>query len=99
MFASLSSEAVVDRTKRELKLTDTFLARLTDISAPIINLWLNGQRQIGDARALRLEQCCRDLQKIADLCAPWPLSYRDANLWKELLENYRQANAVVRKEE
>jgi hypothetical protein len=94
MFATFSSEAVVARTMRELKVTGPFLAALTGvISAPVLSYWLQGQRQLDLAKAKVLEETCRDLQKIAELTKPWPLSYRDANLWRILLEDYRRLNA------
>jgi hypothetical protein len=100
MFASFSSESKVAKIKGEFKITDAFLSVLSGVPASVISLWLTGQRQIDAEKALRLEQTCRDLQKIAELTKPWPLSFRDATLWKELLENYRQVNAVaVEKEE
>jgi hypothetical protein len=96
MFATFSSEAIVARTMRELKITGPFLSVLSGvISAPVLSYWLQGIRQIDSAKAKVLEETCRDLQNIAELVKPWPLNYRDANLWRTLLEDFRRANAIA----
>lgn len=96
MFATYSSEAIVAKTMRDLTVTGAFLSALTGvISDPVLSCWIKGMRQIDPAKAKVLEETCRDLQKIAALTAPWPLSFRDANLWKQLLKDYRRVNAEV----
>lgn len=94
VFATFSSEAIVSKTMRELKITGAFLSAITGvINVPTLSCWLQGTRQLDAAKARVLEQTCRDLQNIAELVKPWPLSFRSATLWKELLEDYRRVNA------
>ena len=96
-FATFSDENIVATGLRDLGISTNFLCAMVGRpSAAMVNLWLGGFRQLDSSMTRPLAEMIRSLQRIRDLAAPWPLSFRDPRRWKQLLADY-EANRAAEK--
>lgn len=92
--AKYSNETLIRDGLRDLGCSIAFLCAVTDDSrdSSFVSSWLAGKKNMSDSDTRPLVETIRILKEIVALTSPWPLNFRNnAQLWKQLLTDYRNA--------
>jgi hypothetical protein len=91
-FAALSAESRIKSRLQDLNMSAVALAKLAGIPASRLNLGLNNLREFSISDAERLLGLTKTLQECRDAFAPLPLSTKDPEQLRNLLDHMEHNN-------
>ena len=69
-----------------LDVSNALIQELTGIGRDRLSLYFSGTSQLRNTEILRIEEVFKDLERVVSAAAPFPVSFKNASLIKELVE-------------
>jgi hypothetical protein len=94
---SLNQE--LHRMRRDiLDVSNALIQELTGIGRDRLSLYFSGTSQLRNTEIIRLEEVFRDLERVVSAAAPFPVSFKNASLIKELIPRVKAGEFAGRRQ-